>query len=147
MTTTRIPRDFNKFLKLLLVHEVRFLLIGGYAVNAFGHIRNTVDIDIWIASDAANQSRVIQAVRVFGFVNIADDVLDDPRALLRMGTPPLRIKILKVIAGVDFEECWPRRVEMLADGLSIPMISLNDLKTNKRAAARPKDLADLSGLP
>jgi len=50
MATTRIPPDFKEFLKLLKAHDVRFLLVGGYAVNAFGYIRNTVDIDIWIAA-------------------------------------------------------------------------------------------------
>lgn len=43
MATTRIPRDFKEFLKLLDAHSARFLLIGGYAVNAFGYVRNTVD--------------------------------------------------------------------------------------------------------
>jgi len=42
MATTRIPPDFKEFLKLLKAHDVRFLLVGGYAVNAFGYIRNTV---------------------------------------------------------------------------------------------------------
>ena len=51
MPTTRIPHDFKEFLKLLVTHEARFLLIGGYAVNAFGYVRNTVDLDVWIASD------------------------------------------------------------------------------------------------
>ena len=59
MTTTRIPPDFRGFLKLLVVRKVRFLLIGGYAVNAFGYVRNTVDMDIWIASDADNRTKVL----------------------------------------------------------------------------------------
>ena len=46
MTTIRIPRDFKEFLKLLAAHNARFLLIGGYAVNAFGYVRNTVDMDV-----------------------------------------------------------------------------------------------------
>ena len=64
-----------------------------------------------------------------------------------MGNPPLRIEVLKCISGVEFDPCWDRRVEMRVDDLVIPMISLPDLKANKSAAARAKDIADLSNLP
>ena len=147
MATTRIPRDFREFLKLLAAHDARFLLIGGYAVNAFGYVRNTVDMDVWIANDQQNQNRVILALRDFGFPDATTDLLAEPDAMLRMGVPPLRLEVVKSIAGVDFEDCWTRRVSLDDAGLSIPMISLADLKKNKRAAGRPKDLLDLAELP
>jgi hypothetical protein len=61
-------------LKLLMAHEARFLLVGGYAVNVFGYVRNTVDLDIWVASDNENRRRVIDAVRDFGFRSATDDI-------------------------------------------------------------------------
>ena len=131
MTTIRIPRDFREFLKLLAAHEVRFLLIGGYAVNAFGYVRNTVDIDIWIGADGENQERAIRAVRDFGFPSARENLLDEPDAMLRMGVPPLRIEVLKRVSGVDFEDCWSRRVSIEDGDLAIAMISLDDLKANK----------------
>ena len=127
MATTRIPPDFKEFLKLLQAHEAKFLLVGGYAVNAFGYIRNTVDIHVWIAATPVN--------------------LDAPDAMLRMGHPPLRIEVLKQLSGVEFDACWERRVGFPLDDLMIPMISLADLKANKGAAGGPKDLAELSNLP
>jgi hypothetical protein len=102
MTTTRIPRDFREFLKSLDAHSARFLLIGGYAVNAFGYVRNTVDMDIWIASDEGNQQRVLQAIRDFACPSAPDDLLREDDAMVRMGLPPLRIEVLKKISGVDF---------------------------------------------
>ena len=57
MPTTRIPRDFKEFLKLLAAHNARFLLIGGYAVNAFGYVRNTVDMDVCITRMASTTIR------------------------------------------------------------------------------------------
>jgi hypothetical protein len=63
-----------------------------------------------------------------------------------MGVPPLRIEVLKKVSGLDFEDCWPRRVSLETGDLTIPMISRDDLKTNKRAAGRPKDLLDLAEL-
>ena len=147
MTTIRIPRDFKEFLKLLVAHNARFLLIGGYAVNAFGYVRNTVDMDIWIGSDDENQARVIDAVRQFAFPDVPADLLDEPDAMLRMGVPPLRIEVLKSISGVEFEECWPRRETLSVDDLEIPLISLEDLKRNKLATGRGKDLLDYEELP
>ena len=94
-----------------------------------------------------NQTRVIEAIREFGFVTAHLDVLDAPDAMLRMGYPPLRIEVLKQLSGVEFDGCWERRVEFPLDDLVIPMISLADLKANKGAAGRPKDMADLSNLP
>ena len=147
MGTTRIPPDFREFLKLLNVHEARFLLIGGYAVNAFGYIRNTIDLDIWIAGDDENRKRVIQAVRDFAFPAAAANLLDEPDAMLRMGVPPLRIEVMRSISGVEFEDYWPRRVLIDDEGLRISMISLADLRSNKKSTGRPKDLLDLEELP
>ena len=147
MATIRLPPDFSEFLKLLATHEVRYLSVGGYAVNAFGYVRNTVDLDIWIAADAENQVRVVAALRKFAFPAATTDLLVEPDAMLRMGLPPLRIKVMKKISGVDFASCWERRTTLQIDDLTVPMISLTDLKANKRASARAKDLADLAELP
>jgi hypothetical protein len=147
MTTTRIPPDFKEFLKLLDAHNARFLLIGDYAVNAFGYVRNTVDMDIWIASDAGNQENVLGAIRDFAFPAAPDDLLCEDNAMVRMGLPPLRIEVLKKISGVEFDDCWPRRVVIEYDDLRIPTISLEDLKRNKLASGRKKDLLDLDELP
>ena len=67
--------------------------------------------------------------------------------MVRMGLPPLRIEVLKKISGVDFEDCWPRRAVVYDDDLQIPMISLEDLKRNKLASGRKKNLLDLAELP
>ena len=147
MATIRLPPDFSEFLRLLDTHRVRYLLIGGYAVNAFGYVRNTVDLDIWIAADRENLERVVAALREFAFPAATTDLLMAPDAMLRMGVPPLRIELMKKISGVDFESCWERRTTLQIDDLAVPMISLSDLKANKLASARAKDLADLSELP
>jgi hypothetical protein len=109
MDTIRLPPDFSEFLKLFIVHEVRFLLIGGYAVNAFGYSRNTGDMDIWIAADEENQKKAVQAIRAFGFGGAPDGILSEPDAMVRMGIPPLRIEVLKAASGVEFNDCWAGR--------------------------------------
>ncbi len=104
-------------------------------------------MDVWIAIDADNQKRVLQAIREFAFPNAPDDLLMKDDAMVRMGQPPLRIEILKKITGVEFEECWARRMTIDYDDLKIPTISLDDLKRNKLASGRKKDLLDLEELP
>src|SRR5271165_3192009 len=134
MPTTRIPRDFKEFLKSLDAHNARFMLIGGYAVSAFGYVRNTVDMDVWIASDPDNLRRVLEAIRDFAFPAAPDDLLSEPDVMVRMGVPPLRVEVLRRISGVEFEDCWPRRVTIDDDDLPIPAISPEDQKRNKLAA-------------
>ena len=64
-----------------------------------------------------------------------------------MGVAPLRIELLTSIDGVEFDECRRRAVVQDVEGSPIPVIGLDDLKTNKRASGRSKDLADLDYLP
>ena len=76
-----------------------------------------------------------------------DDLLREDDAMVRMGLPPLRIQLLKKISGVEFEDCWSRRTIIEDEDLRIPAISLEDLKRNKAASGRRKDLLDLDELP
>ena len=86
---------------------------------------------------------------MFGFdtPNLTPELFDDPERIVRMGTAPLRIEIMTQIDGVQFDECRARAETQVVDGNSIPVISLNDLKINKRASGRAKDLDDLENLP
>ena len=67
MATPPLPSDFKEFLRLLISHQVEFLLIGGHAVGYYGYVRATADMDIWVRSDAGNASRIVSAIRDFGF--------------------------------------------------------------------------------
>lgn len=70
-----------------------------------------------------------------------------PRAILRNGEPPNRLEVTTYIDGVDFAECFQRRNTVLVQGEPVHLISLSDLRKNKAAAGRAKDLADLENLP
>jgi hypothetical protein len=64
-----------------------------------------------------------------------------------LGREPVRIDVLTAPTGVDFEESYARRNDVNWDGVMVPLISFEDLKRNKRASGRAKDLADLENLP
>jgi predicted nucleotidyltransferase len=146
MATIRLPSDFSEFLKLLNSIGAEYLLIGGYAVNYYGSSRSTGDMDIWIARDAENAFKVAAVLRDFGFGAATQEMLSAPDQIIRMGVPPLRLEILTSISGVDFEECYARRELAEVDGILVPVIRLDDLKRNKLASGRLKDLADLEEL-
>ena len=124
-------------------------MVGGYAVGYHGYPRATNDLDIWIALSRDNAERAVGALREFGFgtPDLSPDLLLEPKRIIRLGVSPLRIEILNTISGVRFSECFARRVVEELDGIPVHLIALDDLKTNKKAAGRFKDLNDLENLP
>ncbi len=149
MATTQLPPDFKEFLQLLNVHQVEYLLIGGYAVGYHGYPRATVDIDIWIAIAPQNAKKIVTVLEEFGFgtPELSPDLFLKKNQIVRMGIPPIRIELLTTISGVDFEICYAERVVGTIDGVEVNLISLKNLRINKRASARHKDLNDLENLP
>jgi hypothetical protein len=143
-----MDRDFNEFAGLLLDHDVRFLIVGGYALAAHGVPRYTGDLDAWLWVDPENASRVLATLEAFGFgaIDVTLDDLLDPDLVIQLGYPPHRIDLLTGIDGVEFDAAWERRVGVDIDGRTVPFISRDDLITNKLAAARPQDLVDVARL-
>ena len=109
MATIRLPPDFKEFLKLLNSNQVEYLVIGGYAINYYGFPRATGDLDIWIAIHPKNAQRLAKALRDFGFPQANTEAFLEPRKVIRMGVPPIRLELLTTISGVEFEDCYPRR--------------------------------------
>jgi hypothetical protein len=142
------PPDFKDFLLILNKLRVRYLVVGGWALGFHGWPRLTRDIDIWIAVDAENAEKVRQALREFHAPGpIPDDFFSDKeKNIYFMGIPPTRIEVISSIDGVKFEECFSNRQMVLHDGVEVPIIGLDDLKSNKAASGRLKDLADLEDL-
>jgi len=149
MEPIEFPQDFSEFLKLLNDHNVEYLLVGGFAVALYGYPRATADMDVWVARNQLNAERIVSCLREFGFdtPSLNVELFQDPERIVRMGEAPLRIEILTDIDGVQFDECLLRAQMQEVDGLMIPVIALDDLKTNKLASGRAKDLDDLENLP
>ena len=141
--------DFKEFLKLLNSSRVRYLLIGGYAVNFHGHHRTTGDMDLWIAVDPDNAHRISAALQQFGFASatVPAEMFLEKGRIFRFGVKPVRIELLTSPSGIDFEPCYARRIETEIEGVLVPVVALHDLRQNKRAAGRLKDQDDLLNLP
>jgi len=144
-----LPPDFKEFLRLLHEKEVEYLLIGGYAVGYYGYPRATQDLDIWISTAPDNAKKMVEVLKAFGFqtpdINI--DLFSQEDHIIRMGIPPMRIEVLTEISGVDFESCYKERLIDRMDDQQVYLIGLDQLKKNKEASGRYKDLDDLEHLP
>ena len=144
-----LPQDFKEFLQFINANRVEYLLVGGYAVGYHGYPRATADIDIWVAATPENQARLGKALIDFGFspATVAKEFsLREPEGI-HIGVPPLRIDLLTSISGATFADCYPRGIAGILDGVELRVIHLADLRANKRAAGRSKDLNDLENLP
>ena len=149
MDAPLLTDDFKEFLRLLNVHHVDYLLIGGYAVAVHGYPRATIDLDVWVRAVHENAARVVSALQAFGFDSpeLTPRLFVLPDQIVRFGVPPFRIEIMTTISGVTYDECRANAETHDVDGILVPVISRDDLKRNKRAAGRHKDLADLEHLP
>ncbi|MCB0083005.1 MAG: hypothetical protein KDE47_18825 [Caldilineaceae bacterium] len=147
--TLTLDQDFKEFIQSLNDNDVRYLVVGGYAVAVHGHPRYTKDIDVWLWLDPQNAEKVIDAIRQFGFGTLdlqAEDFLVIDQ-IIQLGYPPNRIDLLTTLPGVDFEDCYPNRFVVEIDGVTVDFIDLESVKTNKQASGRAQDLADLENLP
>lgn len=156
----RGPTDPVQIFAALQRHEVEYLTIGGVAVNAHGHVRNTRDVDILIEWSAENMRRLAAALddldaRLFG---VDADLLDvdpcDPEDLLNGGNFTLRTVAggldlfdpSEVPGGRPYEEMRPRAVEAVVDGIAVRAVGFDDLIRLKRESGRDRDLEDVATL-
>lgn len=143
-----LNQDFKEFIKSLNDNQVRYLVVGGYAVALHGQPRYTKDLDIWVEINGDNASHIIQALEAFGFGSIglsAEDFLS-PDTIIQLGYPPNRIDILTSLSGIEFDACYSNRVIVLLDEVSANFIDLENLIKNKRASGRAQDIADVEAL-
>ena len=130
-------------------HQVKYLIVGGYAVSFHAQPRATKDLDILVRADPENGKAVYAALAKFGapLEGRSPHDLTEPGSFFRMGTPPIMVDILPSIRGVEFDLAWSRRVDAVVDDtLTVPIIAREDLLASKIAAGRAQDLADVAAL-
>ncbi|NBU07379.1 MAG: hypothetical protein EBT38_06850 [Acidimicrobiia bacterium] len=144
----RLNRDFQEFVAALSSRDVRFLIVGGYAVAAHGHPRYTKDLDIWVWADPRNAANILESLNDFGLGGLDLQASDfvEPNAVVQLGFEPQRIDILTSVTGLTFDEAYPNREILSIGDITAPFISLDDLVKNKLATGRTQDLADAEAL-
>lgn len=147
-TLSKLPSDFRDLLQSFVEGEVRFLVVGAYAVITHGHARTTGDLDVWVKPTKDNAKRAFEALKRFGapLLDLTVSDLSRPDMVFQMGVPPARVDVLTSISGVTFDEAWPHRVEVSDGALTVNVIGGEELLRNKRATGRPRDLTDVAAL-
>lgn len=140
--------DYIDMLKCLNKAGVDYILVGGWAVNMYGYIRATVDLDIWILADAENARKVYAALVEFGAPVAEMKPYDfaEYGMIFQIGVAPCRVDIISKISGVSYADAVNRAVPKTIDGVPVRIISLDDLIANKKASGRTKDIADVEVL-
>lgn len=143
-----LNQDFREFIELLNERNVKYLVIGGYAVAFHGHPRYTKDIDFWIWLNEENAERMVQVLRDFGFGSLDIKKADflDKKMVVQLGYPPSRIDLLTDLDELDFKTCYDRRDRLELEGLTVEFIDVDSLIKTKKAAGRMQDLADVEQL-
>jgi hypothetical protein len=146
----QLPQDFADLLIELCEARAEFLLVDGWAVILYGHVRATDDMDIFVRPSEQNSVRVFAALEAFGAPLRAHAVAPDHFAkegdAYRFGIAPLKIEVLTKISGVSFDMALQGSKNFELHGYRVPYIGKSALIANKKAAGRHKDLADVEEL-
>jgi Nucleotidyl transferase of unknown function (DUF2204) len=143
-----LEEDLREFVELLNALNVRYIVVGAFAVAYHGRPRFTADLDLFIEPSHENAERLVQVLERFGFgsLNLSiDDFLQEDQ-VVQLGVAPNRIDLLTFLSGVNFQDAWATREQGKIEGLTVPFISREMLKRNKAATGRSQDLADLEHL-
>jgi hypothetical protein len=143
-----INPDFKEFLGLLNAHKIKYLIVGGYAVNYHGYPRYTKDMDIWVWLERENIDKLLKVLQEFGFGSLdlkTEDFLN-PENIIQLEYPPYRIDLMTDIQGLVFSECYQRRSIFELSEINLPFLAMEDLIAAKKNTARLQDLADAEQL-
>jgi len=143
-----IAKDFREFFALLNKHNVKYVVVGGYAYAIHARPRFTQDLDIFVETSPVNAERILTVLQEFGFgeLDISKEDLLHPEMVIQIGYPPLRIDLLTSISGVSFSEAWEGRITVSYGGEQAFFIGKQELMRNKAAIGRTRDLDDLKEL-
>jgi hypothetical protein len=141
-------QDFVDLLRTFVDHNVRFLIVGAYALALHGRPRATGDLDVWVDATPENAARVVRALASFGapMDQVSEADFSSPGAVFQMGVAPGRIDILTALTGLSFQEAWPGRIRESLGSVEVDFIGRDAFIRNKRATGRMKDLGDIEGM-
>ena len=138
--------DFKDALRFLLEEDVRFLIVGGYAVIHYTQPRFTKDLEVWLEPTPANAVSTARAWQRFGIplIEITEEDLGKTGTQFMIGIPPNAIDFITTCSDLEFDPCWKRREGVPIDDLEVPYLSRVDLIAAKTFLGRAQDQLDLT---
>ena len=144
----KVHPDFRELLALLNVHNVEYVIVGGYALAFHGVPRYTGDLDILVKPVPGNAQQILAALEEFGFGSLgltAEDFIL-PDQVVQLGVPPVRVDFITSLTGVPWMEVFAGRVAGRYGDVPVYFIGRDQFIANKRATGRKRDWADLEAL-
>jgi hypothetical protein len=140
--------DFVDLLRAFAAADVRFLVVGAYALGFHGRPRATGDLDVWVEASDQNAARVMQALATFGapLLDVTESDFAREGITYQIGLPPGRIDILTRLTGLAFDEAWSGRARGRFGDVDVDFIGRDAFIRNKKATGRTKDLGDIESL-
>lgn len=137
--------DFIDLLRAFIAADVRFLIVGAYALALHGRPRGTGDLDVWVDATPENAPRVMRALRAFGapMQDITEADFSKPGITYQIGVPPGRVDILTDLTAIRFADAWPSRIRGPFGEIEVDFIGREAFVRNKRATGRTRDLVDI----
>jgi hypothetical protein len=141
----KVEKDYEEFLSLLNKHNVKYCIIGAFAVAFYAKPRYTKDIDILVEPSNDNALKILKALGEFGFGKLAVSIEDLTQEgnILQLGYEPLRIDLLNKLEGFHFQDIWKNRVVGEYGSEKVFFVGLDDLIKNKKMSDRPSDKIDI----
>jgi predicted nucleotidyltransferase len=142
--------DFQDFIRSLNEADVKYILVGGYAVILHGYHRNTGDLDIWVERSAENYQKLVHAFQIFGMpvfdMTLSNFLENTDLDVFTFGRPPVSIDIMVSVKGINFPDAYQMVEKRVVEGLEIKVISLSELLKAKASSGRHKDMDDIENL-
>jgi hypothetical protein len=139
-----LNEDYKEILQSLLNNKAKFLVVGAYAMGAYGYPRATGDFDIWVEASAENSKNIYKSISEFGasLSDITEETFTEKGIIFQIGVAPRRIDIITHIDGVIFEEAYKTKEFIEIENLRVPFLSKENLIKNKESTNREKDRLD-----
>ena len=143
-----LNEDYKDMLQILLDNDVKFLIVGAYALASYGYPRATGDFDIWVEASEENSKKILSSLVHFGapITGLTEKTFIEKGITFQIGVAPRRIDLITDIDGVDFSEAYSSRENIDIEELKLPFISKENLIKNKKSTGRDKDLLDVKYL-
>ncbi len=142
--------QFTRIIRALNKADVKYMIVGGYAVNAHGYSRNTMDLAIWIDTSEDNLKKLYQALNSLGYKeNRIHKALNHLKNNHMIKIPLDNTKVEFIDAYMmkdDFDEAFQNHIEIKAADVKLKFIGFDDLIRNKAKSNRMKDLLDVKNL-
>ena len=141
----KTEKDYEEFLEVLNKHDVRYCIIGAFALAFHARPRYTKDLDILVEATTDNAKKLMVALSEFGFgsLDLTIEYFSTKGNIIQLGYEPVRIDIITSIRGLKFSDIWKNRIQGPYGKQTVNYIDRQNLIRAKKLSNRAQDQADL----